>query len=652
MRMHRPSILAVFLLVALSSCARIDAPYRTGPLVSVVSHRWETKIVDSNYAAVRPGSVYAIKTYFEQRAGLLRPEFNYIFHDTGLGAAEALYPVYQTGYQESWAQLVPALFSDKARHIDHYSQVETPEGCRVESAYWVRHIDEFPDRYHQEREAGYTLVDIGFDYYTKLRPDARCGRHNAFEPDPSFDPIARIREYAADFESLDDIPPELLGRLEAKVGLLRLVDESFSFSDWPRYAELYRPEKNSLWYYPNGHEPDYGIDRPRPQGEGLDRIDVPASLIVEATPALKERIRLDSLVSDAEFGKLLEFLRGRPRPRFEPAAEPGGDAFSLAQVDTDRHYYTHGTEVIPMTNVEADVSAMDHYALSAIVVRPYEHVETSGRLGGRVVPQLRFVFQLHESEHPRRPLEQLYLHLVFDGVDRHADEALRTVQHRAFLAAWNEALAARKSPSWREALVRFVERHGARPVQELNFSSSLTGIWVFGSMARRSGMEGELEAIRIERAGVDVGYYSTYYDNDLFREEMIDASDDSRSEELAAHLEAIDPHYYRDPRRMDAESITFRRMTCAQCHQMSGRDGVHVSVNDGIDPRITSRTRTTEFTFRELERQLRFGQSYWARRAATSPPLPRASGGEFEAVEAGRLAPVDLEEVRHVGSAL
>ena len=46
-------------------------------------------------------------------------------------------------------------------------------------------------------------------------------------------------------------------------------------------------------------------------------------------------------------------------------------------------------------------------------------------------------------------------------------------------------------------------------------------------------------------------------------------------------------------------------MTCAQCHQMAGRDGVHVLLNDGLDRRITTSYNATEYVFRELDRQLR-----------------------------------------------
>jgi hypothetical protein len=38
---------------------------------------------------------------------------------------------------------------------------------------------------------------------------------------------------------------------------------------------------------------------------------------------------------------------------------------------------------------------------------------------------------------------------------------------------------------------------------------------------------------------------------------------------------------------------------------MAGRDGVHISLNDGLDRRITTPWHATEYLFRELDRQLR-----------------------------------------------
>ncbi len=126
-----------------------NLPDRAGPdtgdtnvHLAIVRHHWQATIVESNHAALRPGSVYDMITYFEQNFGLARPTFNYRFLDTGLGTADPLYPLYQSGFQAGWNQLLPAFFSRKNRHLDHFSTVRTPEGCQVDAIYLVRHIDE------------------------------------------------------------------------------------------------------------------------------------------------------------------------------------------------------------------------------------------------------------------------------------------------------------------------------------------------------------------------------------------------------------------------------------------------------------------------------------------------------------------------------
>jgi hypothetical protein len=131
----------------------------------------------------------------------------------------------------------------------------------------------------------------------------------------------------------------------------------------------------------------------------------------------------------------------------------------------------------------------------------------------------------------------------------------------------------------------------------------LTGIWVFGSLSRSYNESRSLEAVRIVRAGVDVGYYSSAYDTVLFRQALAE-SKGSQAEKLEEILKDLTPNFYRDPRRHDAHALSFHRVTCAQCHQMAGRDGVHVTLNDNLDRRIKTPFRATEFVFRELDRQL------------------------------------------------
>ena len=592
---------------------------RLGPSwpLSIVGHRWQVVIAESNHVTIRPGSVYDIVTYFEQNLGWPNPRFNYLFLDTGLGTADPIYPVFQRGRQASWGQLLAAMWSEKNRHIDHHSTLDTPEGCRVHSSYWVRHIDDFPDRYQRERAAGYTLVDISFNYYTKLRPDAQCGRHRSHDPDPSFDPRAVIDQFADSFRSFDDIPTELLARYEAKIGLLKLVNEEFNRSKWPRFKAAYSFEANSLWYYPQGVAADYGLAEPRPQ-PGAPGIERPGQLVFAASPALESRFRLSRLVSDETFGRYLSFLDGGPVPGYRPEDEPGDDLLSLDQV-TEQNFYTSGLEMIPIDDVRDDVGDPGHYRLVSIIVRPYQ-LESDLRFAhDEIIPQLRFVYQLMDPRRSDRPLEQLYLHLNFDATDRNAPRPVRDAQHRELLRhlARVVALSERQQPGWEGEVAAFAERYTERPVQQVSFSSALTGIWVFGALSRAFNDRDALEAVRIVREGVDVGYYSTAYDTVLFREEMAASTGESRRR-LAAHLDALSPRSYRDPRRSDPHALRFQRLTCAQCHQMAGRDGVHVALNDGLDSRFTKPFRATEFLYRELDRQLVHGQGYWASEPAAN----------------------------------
>ena len=59
---------------------------------------------------------------------------------------------------------------------------------------------------------------------------------------------------------------------------------------------------------------------------------------------------------------------------------------------------------------------------------------------------------------------------------------------------------------------------GARPVQTVSWSSSLTGLWVFGTLSRSYNAKRILEAAPVIREGINVGYYSSAYDNPLFRD--------------------------------------------------------------------------------------------------------------------------------------
>ena len=283
--------------------------FADGYPLSIVRHRWQEIITESNHAALRPGSVYDILTHFEQNFGRTRPEFKYLFFDTGLGAADPIYPVFQVGHQQSWSQLITAGMSEQNRHIDHFSTGDTPEGCRIQSVYWVRHIDEFPDMYAGLRADGYTLIDISFDYYVKLRPDAQCGKHDAHELSENFDPFKAIYGYAEAFKTFTDIPPELLAKYEAKVGVLKLITQDFKTrqDDWASYDQSYSLRDNSMWFYPDGFAPDHGIDTPRPQS-GLRFLTQPKHLFYAAEPALERQFPLATTLGEEGFSRLLKFL--------------------------------------------------------------------------------------------------------------------------------------------------------------------------------------------------------------------------------------------------------------------------------------------------------------------------------------------------------
>ena len=285
------------------------------------------------------------------------------------------------------------------------------------------------------------------------------------------------------------------------------------------------------------------------------------------------------------FGACRIFSNGQPTPHFDPATEAGGDTLSFTQVSA-RNFYTSGTETIPIRHVASDVSDPAHFRLVSVVVHPHEGA------GRTTEPQLRFIFQLTDPKNPSHPFEQLYLQLVYKG-----DEG--------FLARFDELVGLREGDADSvfkdQATTDFLADATVNPAASVRFSSSLTGLWTFGMLERAAG--GELRAVRIVRAGVDVGYYSSVYDTVLFRAAAARAEGPRRAE-LEKILDDLTPHFYRDPRRQDVHALNFSRVTCAQCHQMSGRDGVHMSLNDHLDRRVRTPFRATEFLFRELDRQL------------------------------------------------
>jgi hypothetical protein len=602
----------VFLLAgsAITVSGTTNDPLHSSNVIAGVKSVSRTKILESNNVTLRPGSVYDTSSYYEVLADWSRPGFNYEFLDAGLGAAEPVYPMHEKGHQGSYRRLITSSFGKDWIHVDSIAAVDTIEDCHVDSAYLSRSFSEYPpNEFKRERDEGYEMLVIRLDYYTRLKPGAKCGRHMANDPDPNFDPMKFIETYK-DAKYLTDYPQQELARFEAKTGALRQARQKIFLAD-ARF-DLNQLARNSLWYYPNGHAFDFGIAKARPQ-IGLTDFKLPRHMVVEATPQMQAAYPLPSLLKDDEFGKLVNFWSGKPTADFDPKDEPGHDTLRLSDV-TPANLYTSGLHLEPIKDVRGDVSDPKHFKLVAMSLKPYERQEDMSWDGTRVVPQVRFVYQLMDPRQPDRPFEQLYLHLKWDVVDRLAAADVQRTQHLEFLRRIDELTRAREAhaPNSEELLHKFIaDFTSVRPVEQVAFSSSLTGIWVFGVLSRDQNTARELLPARIVRNGVDVGYYSTIFDNDVF-EDAADKATGARKQELQDLLADMKPAFYRDPKRQNANAIDFNRATCAQCHQTSGRDGVHVSFNDELNDKIKSKVYVTEFFFRDADEQLKAGMTYWS----------------------------------------
>jgi hypothetical protein len=599
---------AVSPLAFAETLAATPTPVYSKNMITSVKHLTRVKILESNNVTLRPGSVYDNATYFESLLDFPRPGYNYEFLDSGLGAAEPLYPMFQKGFQYSYAQLIAAGLSEKNRHIDHFSSLKTPENCQVDSMYLLRHISEYPKtEYVEERKWGAEMIVVRLEYYTRLKPDAQCGRHFANDPDPNFNALKYMKAHRKAMY-LKDFPPADLARFEAKTAAIYHIQQTMK-PKWPRF-DLNKLSQNSLWYYPDGHMADYGIRASYPL-PGLSTFSQPRHMVVEASPVAQAALPLNALITNAEFQQVLDFLNGHPTPDFDPATEPGHDTLRLSDV-TPKNYYTSGLTMEPIHDAAGDVSDMSHYKLVGMAIKPFEEQMDASWDGARVIPQIRFVYQMMN---PRtgKPVEQLYLHLKWDVVDRHASVETRDQQHQEFLRRVDEVTAARdhSSASYEALLGKLIADYThARPVEQIAWSSTMTGIWVFGVLSREQSRDGSLQALRIQRAGVDVGYYSTAYDNDLFRAAAAKATGD-RKKLLEQILDDVTVSTFRDPKRQDAHAMAFNRVTCAQCHQTSARDGVHFSFNDGLDRRFTAPINVTEYFFHDAEDQLKGGMQYF-----------------------------------------
>ncbi len=602
-----PAILLAGSSVSFSGNA--TEPIHSSNVLAGVQNLTRIKILESNNVTLRPGSVYDTASYYEVLLGFPQPGFNYEFLDAGLGAAEPVYPMHEKGHQASYTRLIPSFFSNDKLHIDSYATVDTVEDCRVDSTYLSRSMTEYPaTEFKRERDEGFTIMLLRLDYYTRLRPDAKCGRHLAHDPDPNFDPMKFIETYH-DAMYLSDFPHKDLARFEAKAGVLHQVRQDI-FPTQARF-DLNRLVDNSLWYYPQGHEFDFGISQARPQ-YGMSDFNLPRHMVIEATPETQAAFPLASILKGDEFRKLLSFWSGQPTADFDAEKEPGRDTFRLSDV-TQANVYTSGLYIENIKDVVSNVSDPGHFKLVAMSIKPYEQQDDIAWEGLRVVPQIHFVYQLMDPRQPDRPFEQLYLHLKWDVVDQLADRDTRRKQHLQFLSRVDELTHARETqaPDRGELVRKFIaDLTSARPIEQIAFSSSLSGIWVFGALTRDQNQARELLPMRIIRDGIDLGYYSTVHDNDVFRAEAEKATG-PRKKELQQLLDDLTVGFYRDPKRQNVTAINFHRVSCAQCHQTSGRDGVHFSFNDELNEKIKSKVYVTEFFFHDADEQLKTGMTYW-----------------------------------------
>lgn len=465
----------------------------------------------------------------------------------------------------------------------------------------LRHIDEYPKTlFVEERKEGYDLVVVRLEYYTRQYPEAQCGRHRSYDPDPNFDPNAFMKKYRKAM-LLSDFPPKELERFEAKLSLIRHIYETRGKNKWPRF-DLDKFNENSLWFYPNGHTPDYGINteyRINP----LNIKMVASDLYIEGNDVIENAFPLDKWIKNEDFENFKNMLLAKPTSDFNAQSEPGLDALDLNSVDS-RYYYTYGLKMKPITNAAKDVLNLKNYVLVGVTIKPYEE-QTNHSWGDtkKSLPQIRFVYQLRDPQNAEIHFEQMFLHLKFNTVPYEASDSEIELARNELLVETAKLQQNRHNYNLYSQMVnQFLEKYTSRAgMSDLAWSSSLTGIWIFGNLTRSENNQGTLLPMRLTRAGVDLGYYSSSFDNDLFREQL---PKNNKNPEVNSILDDITVKYFRDPKRNNVTALNFNRVSCAQCHQTGGRDGVHFSMNDHIDRRITTRTRPTEFLIKDLEAQL------------------------------------------------
>ena len=594
-----------------------DKPRYAKFVLARVRHVTRVKILKSNSVALRPGSVYDVITHFELLPGL-RPRFIYQFLDNGLGASEPLYPLFQRGHQGSWFQVLQAAFSKQNRHINHFTKLVLPEGCTVYSLYALRHITEYPQEMFQlERRGGYHLIVVRLEYYERARekPTAQCGRHRSNIYDEDLNPMKVLKKHARKAMFLSDFPEAFVQRAESHMSTLKHLEEVRGKKKVPRIDKR-GLANNSVWYYPDGHSDDFGLNAPI-EIPPLQHLRLPTNLVIPATKSLQRALPLNRLLSQDDLRRLYEFLSGAPTPAFDPENEPGNDVLSIQRLHDDSFEYvlTSGLDRRPLDrDIALQIRDPHNFKLVGIALKPFVLEEDVLFQNLTTLPQIRFVYQMMDPTNPDKPVEQLFFHLNFDLIDRATDRSIQRLDYATVLAHLDQIAARQDSTPYQDDLRRFIEKKlfatdgNPKPVEALSFSSALSGNWIFGMLTRTNNMERRLEPLRIVRDGVDVGYYSSVYDNDLFRKEAEQSEDPDRRKRLRNVLDDLRVDTYRDAKRMDPHSIDFHRVTCSQCHLMSARDGVHIAFNDQLDRRITGLIHASEFLYKDSARQLQAGK--------------------------------------------
>jgi hypothetical protein len=320
-----------------------------------------------------------------------------------------------------------------------------------------------------------------------------------------------------------------------------------------------------MWYDNGEIKPHYGKTKKINIAKNVSI--APSDLVWPASERDQQAFNLSFLLPENAKQQLRNHLLG-----MFGKDEPGNDSFSLDQV-TEKNIYTSGLSLKPIKNARADILPLTRMKLTSFVVRPNEEVSP-----GVFRPQIRLIFQLVDED-GKTPLEQFFVHTVWRPFSDYSK-----FKHLSYIKHASE---------YQNSLFSMYPN---RELINVTYSSTMTGIWVFGSIYKDE--EGNWIPERIQRKGVDVGHYSTIWDGQIFRNKL------KNRPELGVHLDKLIPQSYRDPGRSDPERIRFDEMTCAQCHHFSARDGVHISLNDGIDKRINAAIKVTEYLYSELERQL------------------------------------------------